>query len=141
MTSYILKNTSIKFLGSKNPQVHHILALICLYNCVFNFGTLVSSFWPTVRWSTPGQCVAHCCARGFFLHGSVEQSSSVRGKRHTTRVFYDVLNSVIDFMMMKRCHMPGHGPRAIKWRNITNAILYIGLMTWYHESLHLEKIP
>ena len=28
-----------------------------------------------------------------------------------------------------------------KWRNITNAILYIGLMTWCHESLHLEKIP
>ena len=27
------------------------------------------------------------------------------------------------------------------WRNITNAILYIGLMTWCHESLHLEKIP
>ena len=35
----------------------------------------------------------------------------------------------------------GNGPRAIKWRNITNAILYIGLMTWCHESLHLEKIP
>ena len=35
----------------------------------------------------------------------------------------------------------GNGPRAIKWRNITNAILYIGLMTWCRESLHLEKIP
>ena len=35
----------------------------------------------------------------------------------------------------------GNGPRAIKWWNITNAILYIGLMTWCHESLHLEKIP
>ena len=67
-------------------------------------------------------------------------------------VFYDVLNSVIDFMMMKRCHMPTsltcievmahvRGGNAIKWRNITNAILYIGLMTWCHESLHLEKIP
>ena len=40
------------------------------------------------------------------LLDSVQQSSSVRGKkRHTTRVLYDVLNSVIDFMMMKRCHV------------------------------------
>ena len=26
--------------GLKTPKVHHILALICLNNCVFNFGTL-----------------------------------------------------------------------------------------------------
>ena len=39
--------------------------------------------------------------KGSSLLGSVQQSSSVRGKRHTTRVLYDVLNSVIDFMMMK----------------------------------------
>ena len=31
----------------------------------------------------------------------VQQSSSVRGKRHTTRVLYDVLNSVKDFMTEK----------------------------------------
>ena len=63
-------------------------------------------------------------------------------------VFYDVLNSVIDFMMMKRCHMPTSltcievmAHVRGKWRDITNAILYIGLVTWCHESLHLEKIP
>ena len=28
----------------------------------------------------------------------------------------------------------------IEWRNITNAIFYIGLMTRCHKSLHLEKI-
>ena len=61
---------------------------------------------PVSAGSTPGHCVAHCCAQGFFLvQFNNFWSSSVRGKRHTTRVFYDVLNSVIDFMMMKRCHM------------------------------------
>ena len=63
-------------------------------------------------------------------------------------MFCDVLNSIIDFMMMNRCHMPtsltfievmvhvrGKG------RNVTNAILYIGLMTWCYEFLHIEKIP
>ena len=36
-------------------------------------------------------------AVGSSLLGSVQQSSSVRGKSHTTRVLYDVLNSVIVF--------------------------------------------
>ena len=102
---------------------------------------------PVITGSTPGHRVRRTVAhKGSSLFGSVQQSSSVRGKRHTTRVLYDVLNSVIDFMMMKRCHMhtsltSRYGPRAIKSRNITNAILYIGLMTWCHESLHLEKNP
>ena len=85
--------------------------------------------------------VAH---KGSSLLGSVQQSSSVRGKRHTTRVLYDVLNSVIDFMMIIKVSY-AHVTACIEvwptWRNITNAILYIGLMTWCHESLHLEKIP
>ena len=54
---------------------------------------------------------------------------------------HDVLNSVVDSMMMKRWHMPTCvEARHIEWRNITNAILYIGLMTWCHKCLHLEKI-
>ena len=61
---------------------------------------------PVNTGSTPGHC-AHCCAQGFFLVNKPgRQSSSVRGNRHTIHVLYDVLNSVIDFMMMKRCHMP-----------------------------------
>ena len=101
---------------------------------------------PVITGSTPGHRVGRTVAhKGSSLLGSVQQSSSVRGKRHTTRVLYDVLNSVIDFMMMKRCHMHT-SLTCIEvwptwWRNITNAILYIGLMTWCHESLHLEKIP
>ena len=100
---------------------------------------------PVITGSTPGHRVRRTVAhKGSFLLGSVQQSSSVRGKRHTTRVLYDVLNSVIDFMMMKRCHM--HTSLTCievwpTWRNITNAYFVIGLMTWCHESLHLEKIP
>ena len=83
---------------------------------------------PVVTGSTPGHRVRRTVAhKGSSLLGSVQQSSSVRGKRHTTRVLYDVLNSGIEVWPT--------------WRNITNAILYIGLMTWCHESLHLEKIP
>ena len=100
---------------------------------------------PVITGSIPGHRVRRTVAhKGSSLLGSVQQSSSVRGKRHATRVLYDVLNSVIDFMMMKRCHM--HTSLACievcpTWQNITNAILYFGLMTWCHESLHLEKIP
>ena len=97
---------------------------------------------PVITGSTPGHRVRRTVAhKGSSLLGSVQQSSSVGGKRHTTRVLYDVLNSVIDFMMMICTrHWPvlRYWPT---WRNITNAILYIGLMTWCHESLHLEKIP
>ena len=100
---------------------------------------------PVITGSTPGHRVRRGVAhKGSSLLGSVQQSSSVRGKRHTTRVLYDVLNFVIDFMMIKRCHMHTslncQGGMA-HVANITNAILYIGLMTWCHESLHLEKIP
>ena len=100
---------------------------------------------PVITGSTPGHRVRRTVAhKGSSLLGSVQRSSRVRGKRHTTRVLYDVLNSVIDFMMMERCHI--HTSLTCievwpTWRNITNAILYIGLMTWCHESLHLEKIP
>ena len=108
---------------------------------------------PVSIGSTPGHCV-HCCTQGFFLvqfkinpeeKKKKKQSSSVRGKRHTTRVLW----------CTKFCHRPhddekvpyAHftdlywGGNAIKWWNIMNAILYIGLITWCHESLHLEKIP
>ena len=103
---------------------------------------------PVITGSTPGHRVRRTVApKGSSLLGLVQQSSSVRGKRHTTRVLCDVLNSVIDFMMMKRCHMHTSltcievWPTCYQGRNITNALLYIGLMTWCHESLHLEKIP
>ena len=111
---------------------------------------------PISTGSTPGHC-AHCCAQGFFLVNQFkmnpeEKNHQVCAGKGIQHVFFDVLNSVIDFMMMKRCHMPTsltcievmahvRWGNAIKWRNITNAILYIGLMTWCHESLHLEKIP
>ena len=69
-------------------------------------------------------------------------SSSVRGKRHTTRVPCDVRNPVKDIMMMKRCHMPTCVEAMLSSGEILRrAILYIGLMTWCHKSLHLETIP
>ena len=56
---------------------------------------------PVITGSTPGHRVRRTVAhKGSSLLGSVQQSSSVRGKRHTTGVLYDVLNSVIDFMMI-----------------------------------------
>ena len=51
---------------------------------------------PVITGSTPGHRVRRTVAhKGSSLLGSVQQSSSVRGKRHTTRVLYDVLNSVL----------------------------------------------
>ena len=107
---------------------------------------LWNKMWHFEKKSINNHFKQPCAHKGSSLLGSVQQSSSVREKRHTTRVLYDVLNSVIDFMMMKRCHMHTSltcievWPTCYQWRDITNAILYIGLMTWCHESLHLEKI-
>ena len=62
---------------------------------------------PVSTGSTPGHC-AHCCTQAFFLVQykiNQEDNHQVcvgKGKLH---VFCDILNSVIDFMMMKRCHM------------------------------------
>ena len=121
-------------------NIHNIMLKLCLNpNYKQVLGVLSQ---PVITGSTPGHRVRRTVAhKGSSLLGSVQQSSSVRGKRHTTRVLYEVLNSVIDFMMMIYTrHWPvlRYWPT---WRNITNAILYIGLMTWCHESLHLDKIP
>ena len=44
---------------------------------------------PVITGSTPGHHVRRTVAhKGSSLLGSVQQSSSVRGKRHTTRVLY-----------------------------------------------------
>ena len=122
-------------------NIHNIMLKLCLNP---NYKQVLGELsQPVITGSTPGHRVWRTVAhKGSSLLGSVQQSSSVRGKRHTTRVLYDVLNS--DFMMMKRCHM--HTSLTCievwpTWRNITNAILYIGFMTRCHESLHLEKIP
>ena len=50
--------------------------------------------------------VAH---KGFLLVKfkiNLEDNHQVCVGKDILHVFYDVLNSVIDFMMMKRCHMP-----------------------------------
>ena len=124
-------------------NIHNIMLKLCLNP---NYKQVLGELsQPVITGSTPGHRVRRAVAhKGSSLLGSVQQSSSVRGKRHTTRVLYDVLNFVIDFMMIKRCHM--HTSLTCievwpTWQNITNAILYIGLITWCHESLHLEKIP
>ena len=124
-------------------SIHNIMLKLCLNP---NYKQVLGELsQPVITGSTPGHRVRRTVAhKGSSLLGSIQQSSSVRGKRHTTRVLYDVLNSVIEFMMMKSCHM--HTSLTCievwpTWRNITNTILYIGLMTWCHESLHLEKIP
>ena len=127
-------------------NIHNIMLKLCLNP---NYKQVLGELsQPVITGSTPGHRVRRTVAhKGSSLLGSVQQSSSVRGKRHTTRVLYDVLNSVIDFMMMiSRILDDMHTSLTCievwpTWRNITNAILYIGLMTWCHESLHLEKIP
>ena len=99
---------------------------------------------PVSSGSTPGHC-AHCCAQGVFLD-SVQnklgrQSSSVRGKKHTTRVLWctKFRHRLHDDEKVPYVHVLVNN--AINWRNITNTILYIGLMTCCHKSLHLENIP
>ena len=53
---------------------------------------------PVSTGSTPG----HCCAQGFFLE--INRKTIIKGawEKGTLHVFYDVINSVIDFMVMKR---------------------------------------
>ena len=63
---------------------------------------------PVSTGSTPGHS-AHCCAQGFFsVHFKInpEDNHQVCVGKGILHVFYDVLNSVKDFMMMKRCHIP-----------------------------------
>ena len=129
-------------------NLHNIMLKLCLnpnYKQVFRWAF-------TKHWFNPKSLCALLCPR--VILGSVQNKPRSREKKNNHQVcvgkgiqhvFYDVLNSVIDFMMMKRCHMPTsltcievmahvRGGNAIKWWNITNAILYIGLMTWCHES-------
>ena len=82
-------------------NIHNIMLKLCLNP---NYKQVLGELsQPVITGSTPGHRVRRTVAhKGSSLLGSVQQSSSVRGKRHTTRVLYDVLNSVIDFMMMKR---------------------------------------
>ena len=124
-------------------NIHNIILKLCLNP---NYKQVLGELsQPVITGSTPGHRVRRTVAlKGSSLLGSVQQSSSVRGKRHTTRVLYDVLNSVIDFMMIIKvsyAHVTGLYWGMAHVANITNAILYIGLMAWCHESLHLEKIP
>ena len=80
-------------------NIHNIMLKLCLNP---NYKQVLGELsQPVITGSTPGHRVRRTVAhKGSSLLGSVQQSSSVRGKRHTTRVLYDVLNSVIDFMMI-----------------------------------------
>ena len=121
-------------------NIHNIMLKLCLNpNYKQVLGELSK---PVITGSTPGLRVRRTVAhKGSSLLGSVQQSSSVRGKRHTTRV------SIWCTKFRHRLHDDDMHTSLTcievwpTWRNITNAILYIGLMTWCHESLHLEKIP
>ena len=102
------------------------------------------AFTTSKHWVNPKSLCALLRTRVF--PGSVQnkpgrQSSCVRGKRHTTRVLWctKFRHRLHDDEKVPYAHV--RGGNAIKWRNITSAILYIGLMTWCHKSLHLEKIP
>ena len=52
---------------------------------------------------TPGHCV-HSCAQGFFFVINPKDNHQVCVGKGILHVFYDVMNSIIDFM--KRCHLP-----------------------------------
>ena len=98
---------------------------------------------PVSTDSTPDHC-AHCCAQVFFLvrykiNLEEKNNHQVCVGKGILHVFCDVLNSVIDFMMMKRGHV--REGNAIKWQNITNAILYIGLMNGVINLYTLKKFP
>ena len=107
-------------------NIHNIMLKLCLNP---NYKQVLGELsQPVITGSTPGHRVRRTVAhKGSSLLGSVQQSSSVRGKRQTTRVLYDVLNSVIDFMMMIMHTSLTCIEVWPTWRNITNAILYIGL--------------
>ena len=89
---------------------------------------------------------AHYCAQGFFL-GHFKKKKKNRKKaiincaweKHTTRVAWcaKFRHRLHDDEKVPYAHVCGGN--VIKWWNITNAILYIGLMTWCNKSLHLEK--
>ena len=75
-------------------------------------------------------CAARCYAQGFLLFMVQFNNHQVCVGKGIQHVFlYDVPNFVIDFMMIKRCHM--HTSLTCQGgiahvANITNAILYIG---------------
>ena len=121
-------------------NIHNIMLKLCLNP---NYKQVLGELsQPVITGSTPGHRVRRTVAhRGSSLLGSVQQSSSVRGKRHTTRVLLwctKFRHRLHDDAMHTSLTCIEVWPT---WRNITNAILYIGLMTLCHESLHLEKNP
>ena len=121
--------------------IHNIMLKLCLNP---NYKQVLGELSRSKHWVNPRSLCALLRTRVFL--GSVQnklgrQSSSVRGKRHTTCVLWctKFRHRLHDDEKVPNAHVVGCN--AIKWRNITNAILYIGLMTWCHKSLHLEKIP
>ena len=60
---------------------------------------------PVSTGSTPGHS-AHSYAQGFFSVINPEDNHQVCVGKGILHVYNDVLNFVIDFMMMKRCHLP-----------------------------------
>ena len=84
-------------------NIHNIMLKLCLNP---NYKQVLGELSrPVSTGSTPG----HCAHKGFFLIQfkiNLEDNHQVCVGKGILHVFYDVLNSVIDFMMMKRCHMP-----------------------------------
>ena len=124
-------------------NVHNRMLKLCLNP---NYKQVLGALSrPVNTGSTAGHC-AHCCAQGFFLVQfkiNPEEITIIKCTytRHTTCVLWctKFRHRFHDDEKVPYAHV--HGGNAIKWRNITNATLYIGLMTWCHKSLHLEKIP
>ena len=90
---------------SSGSNIHNIMLELCLNpNHKQVLGELSR---PVSTGSTPGHC-AHCYAQGFFLVQfkiNQEDNHQVCVEKGILHVFYDVLNSIIDFMKMKRCHI------------------------------------
>ena len=117
-------------------NIHNTMLKLCLNN---NYKQFLGELSRPVRTeSTPGQC----WAQGFFLEINPEDNHQrCVGKRHTTSVKWCTKFRHRLHGNEKAPYAHVDGDNAIQLRNITNAILYIGLMTWCHKSLHLEKLP
>ena len=121
-------------------NIHNIMLKLCLNP---NYKQVLGELsQPVITCLNPrSPCAAHCCAQGFFSSWfsstiikcaweKAYNTCSIWCTKFRHRLHDDDMHTSLACIEVWPT-----------WRNITNAILYIGLMTWCHESLHLEKIP
>ena len=126
-------------------NIHNIILKLCLNP---NYKQVLGELsQPVITGSTPGHRVRRIVAhKGSSLLGSVQQSSSVRGKRHIyntcsiwcTKFRHRLHDDHKGVICTRHWPVLRYGPRGKILRTL---FCTLGLMTWCHESLHLEKIP